>query len=104
MDKKELLYYNFIIENDYIIGFYAVLDGAPYDFYGQMADYPDVSESFPEGWYTFKKGKFVLDEQRKAEVLAERQAELDKPTWQETIEAQTFYTAMITDTLIETEV
>lgn len=103
MNDKELLYYNFVFEDNYIVGFYAVLEGIPYDFYGQMADYPDVLESFPEGWYKFNNNEFILDENRKQEVLAQRQAELNKPTWQETIEAQTFYTAMITDTLIDSK-
>ena len=99
--KEEKTKYKLILNaNKYIIGFYNIVDGEEYDYEGQMADFPEVCE----GWYKFQKGTFVIDEKRKQEVLAQRQAELDKPTWQETIEAQTFYTAMITDTLIDSKV
>lgn len=92
--------YKFNYLNNYITGFQAVLDDN-YDFQGQMAEYPDVLNSFPEGWYKFENGEFVLDQTRKDEVIAEREAEAEKPTWEETIEAQTYYTAMMTDTLLE---
>lgn len=92
--------YKFNFTNNYITGFQAVLDDA-YDFEGQMANYPDVLDSLPEGWYKFENGEFVLDQTRKDEVLAERKAKEEQPTWQETIEAQTYYTAMMTDTLLE---
>jgi len=91
-------------EEDYVIGFYAVIEGE-YDFYGQMSLYPDVCE----GWYTFTAdgsecgGYFTVDEVKKAEIIAEREAEAKKPTSQDLLEAQVTWTALMTDTLLETE-
>lgn len=99
---NEKIINKYVIETNtdgYVIGFYAVLEGK-YDYEGQMADFPEATE----GWCKFENNTFVVDEVKKAEIIAEREKEAQKPTWQETIEAQTFYTAMMTDTLIETEV
>lgn len=56
------------------------------------------------GAYQYKNNKLFLDKKKLAKMIAEDEARLqedDKPTWQETIEAQVTYTAMMTDTLIE---
>jgi len=74
---------------------YSVPEGQ-HDYYGQMAQFPDVCE----GWYRFENGTFVEDLQKKAEILAERE---HTPTWEESIESQVYYTALMTDTLIEEE-
>lgn len=96
---EERIINKYIIEqkDNYVSGFYNVNDGEEYDYEGQMADFPDVCE----GWYKFQKGKFVVDEKRKQEILDERQKEEEMPTQIDIIEAQTFYTAMMTDTLLE---
>ena len=85
-------------DEGYINGFYAVLEDV-YDYYGQMADFPDVCE----GWTKFINGEFVDDLDKKAEIIAEREAEAKKPTDQDRLEAQIAYTALITDTLLPTE-
>lgn len=41
------------------------------------------------------------DEEKYQRILEEEEKEKKKPTWQDKIESQTFYTAMMTDTLIE---
>ena len=81
-------------DNQYIIGFYAVADGEEYDYVGQLANYVDITE----GWYKYSDNQLIVDEVRKAEIIAERQRE---STWEERMEAQITYTAMMTDTLIE---
>ena len=83
-------------ENDYINGFHVVFGDESYDYYGQMADFPDSCE----GWTKFINGEFVEDLAKKEEIIDERNR---IPTWQETIEAQVTYTAMMTNTLIEEE-
>ena len=85
-------------ENGYIVGFYTVF-GDDYDYYGQMADFPELCE----GWTKFENGEFVEDPEKKAEIIAEREREAQLPTWEEIIESQVYYTALITDTLIEEE-
>lgn len=98
---------NYVIEiNDggYVCGFYAVMD-SDYDYTGQMADYPEACE----GWYKFipgsnkGEGEFVVDEVKKAEIEEERRKEALKPTDFERVEAQTVYTALMTDTLLPEE-
>lgn len=99
---KELFYYKLTTnESGYIDGFYAVDEDVPYDYYGQMADFPDIDYSFPEGWYTFDDGEFVLDQERKDEVLANRESKASEPTSMDLLEAQVLWTALMTDTLIE---
>lgn len=86
----------------YVSGFSATLDDE-YDFYGQMALYPEATE----GWMKFIRdesetgGTFVVDEDKKAEIIAEREAEAKKPTEQDLLEAQVLWTALMTDTLME---
>lgn len=100
MDEKIINKYVIETNTDgYVTGFYAVLDDEKYDYEGQMADFPEATE----GWCKFENNTFVVDEVKKAEIIAEREKEAQKPTWQETTEAQVIYTAMMTDTLIEPE-
>lgn len=96
-------YYEFYYTEDgYIIGFGVVEEGMPYDFYGQMADYPEVDYSIGfGGWYKFNNNEFIEDAVRKQEMIDKKQRE---STWEEKMEAQITYTAMMTDTLIEEEV
>ena len=104
MEDKILNYYKFTYDGEFINGFYDVFPEQEYDFYGQMADYPDVIDSISYGgWYKFNNNVFVIDNTRKDEMIAKREQELAKPTWQQTVEAQVIYTAMMTDTLIEEE-
>lgn len=50
--------------------------------------------------YQLVKGKLILDEAKRQEAIEkDRQREL-KPTWNETIESQLLYTAMMTNTII----
>jgi len=85
-------------EDGYVKGFYAVL-GGEYDYEGQMADFPEACE----GWTKFENGTFVIDEEKKAEIIAEREAEAKKPTAQDLLEAQMLWTALCTDTLLPEE-
>ena len=60
-------------EQGYLIGFYAT-NGDDFDFTGQMAQYPEVVESLSHGgWYKFENNTFILDENRKEEMLAKEQ-------------------------------
>ena len=96
-------YYEFYYTEDgYIIGYGVVEEGMPYDFYGQMAEHPEVDYSIGfGGWYKFESREFIEDPVRKAEMIDQKQ---HQATWEETIEAQVTYTAMMTDTLIDMEV
>lgn len=94
-NEKIMNRYKFDFEDGYITGFY-VTDG-DYDYYGQMADFPDACE----GWTKFVNGELVEDLEKKAEIIAEKERQEQLPTWNETIEAQVTYTALMTDTLIE---
>jgi len=98
---------NYVIMNNedgYVNGFYAVLDDN-YDYTGQMADFPEVCE----GWYKFVpgvnkgEGEFIVDEDKKAEIIAEREAEAKKPTEMDILEAQVMWTALTTDTVLPEE-
>ena len=51
--------------------------------------------------YYLKNNELVLDEKKKQEQIEEEERQAKLPTWQETIDSQVFYTAMMTDTLIE---
>lgn len=94
----KLNYYKFMKNADgYIIGFQTVPMGTDYDFFGQMAQYPEATH----GWTKFTDGKFVIDEAKKAEILAEEQKKAEAPTWEERIDAQVLYTALLTNSLLE---
>ena len=94
----KLNYYKLTLNADgYIIGFNAVPMGTDYDYYGQMSQYPEATH----GWTKFIDGQFVVDEIKKAEILAEEQRKAEEPTWQERIDAQVLYTALLTNSLLE---
>ncbi len=95
-----MIKYKLIFNDDgYITGFFNVSEDEEFDYEGNLSEYPQLCE----GWYKFAKGKFVVDEAKKEEIINKRRKEQEAPTWEETIEAQITYTAMITDTLIEEE-
>lgn len=104
LEDLELNRYIINVTDGYVTGFQATLDDE-YDFYGQMSLWPDVCE----GWYRFVKdqsetgGTFVEDPVKKAEIIAEREAEAKKPTAQDLLEAQMLWTALCTDTLLPEE-
>lgn len=85
-------------DNGYVNGFWAVLDD-DYDYYGQMADFPEACD----GWTKFENGQFIIDEDKKAEIEAQKQAEALRPSDQDRLEAQALYTALMTDTLLPEE-
>ena len=96
----EVFNYKFEYDNDYIIGFYDVPEGASYDYDGTISE--DLCNSiYYGGWYKFENNQLIEDAQRKAEMIAKKEHET---TWEERIDAQVTYTAMMTDTLIEEEV
>ena len=99
MEKENIVVnkYKIIINTDgYVDSFYDVIDG-DYDYEGQLSSYVDLTE----GWYKFVNNEFVVDENKKAEILEERRKEAEKPTQLDIVEAQLIYTAMMTDTLLE---
>ena len=99
MSEKILNKYKILTNEDgYITGFYAVLDD-DYDYYGQMADFPDVCE----GWTKFENGEFIEDLEKQEEILEQREIDAMKPTDQDRLEAQAMYTALMTDTLLPDE-
>lgn len=94
----KLNYYKLALNaNGYIIGYQSVPIGTEYDYYGQMSQVPDAIR----GWTKFIDGQFVEDEAKKAEILAEEQRKAEEPTWEERIDAQVLYTALLTDSLLE---
>ena len=95
--NSDIIRYKIITNTDgYVDSFYDVV-GDEYDYEGQMSDYPEVTE----GWYIFINNEFIIDENKKAEILEERRKEAEKPTQLDIVEAQIIYTAMMTDTLLE---
>ena len=105
-ELKDLKMNKYIIyeSEGYVTGFAATLDNE-YDYYGQMALYPEATE----GWMKFirdeseTRGTFVIDEEKKAEIIAEREAEAKKPTAMDILEAQMMWTALNTDTMLPEE-
>lgn len=94
----KLNYYKLALNADgYIIGYQSVPIGTEYDYYGQMSQVPDAIR----GWTKFIDNKFIIDEAKKAEILAEEQKKAEEPTWEERIDAQVLYTALLTDSLLE---
>lgn len=84
-------------ENEYITGFYVPLEetGDEYTFDGSLLELDFLNA------YKIVDNQPWLDEERKAEIIAEREAEAQKPTQLDIIEAQATYTALMTDTLLE---
>ena len=94
----KLNYYKFMKNADgYIIGFHTVPMGTDHDYFGQMAEHQEATH----GWTRFIDGQFVEDEAKKAEILAEEQRKAEEPTWEEHIDAQVLYTALLTNSLLE---
>ena len=59
--------YKFYLNEDGYIIACSVVYGNDFDFTGQMSQYKEVLDSFGyDGYYKFKNGVFVLDEERKA--------------------------------------
>lgn len=54
--------------------------------------------------YQYLAGQLILNEARKAEIIEEEEIRENTPTPQERIESQVFYTAMMTDTLLEEDI
>lgn len=99
MEKENIVVNKYKIINNtdgYVDSFYDVLDD-DYDYVGQLSLYNDLTE----GWYKFINNEFIVDEDKKAEILEERRKEAEKPTQLDIVEAQLIYTAMMTDTLLE---
>ena len=94
----KLNYYKFSKNAEgYITGFYAVPNGQDFDYYGQMSQFGDVTH----GWTKFIDGEFIVDEAKKSEILEEEKRQAEAPTWEERIDAQVLYTALLTDSLLE---
>ena len=107
LNLDDLVFNRYKINNNddgYVVGYYAVLDD-DYDFYGQMSIFPEITE----GWYKFIPdqsecgGYFYLDEEKKAEIIAEREAAEKRPTEMDVLEAQMMWTALLTDTMLPEE-
>ncbi len=83
-------------EDDYIIGFYAPADESQgdYEFDGSLLELEFLNA------YKIVDNQPWLDEEKKAEIIAEREAEAQKPTQLDIVEAQVTYTALMTDTLL----
>lgn len=81
-------------ENGYMLGF-SVDENSEYEFDGSLLDLNYLNA------YKMVNDVPWLDEERKAEIIAEREAEAQKPTQLDIIEAQATYTALMTDTLLE---
>ena len=94
----KLNYYKFMKNADgYIIGYQSVPIGTNYDYFGQMSQYPEATH----GWTKFIDSQFIEDEAKKTEILAEEQKKAEEPTWEERIDAQVLYTALLTNSLLE---
>ena len=80
----------------YITGFYVPMDETTgdYEFDGSLLELDFLNA------YKIKNNVPWLDEQKKAEIIAEREAEAQKPTQLDIVEAQAVYTALMTDTLL----
>lgn len=51
--------------------------------------------------YKLIEGVLVFDDEKLARIIAEEEQEASLPTWQERIDAQVLYTALLTDSLLE---
>lgn len=72
-EKSDII--NYVIHSNdegYIDSCWAVLDDT-YNYTGQLADFPDITE----GWYKFVNNEFVIDEEKKAEIIAEKEKEIE---------------------------
>ncbi len=81
----------------YIIGF-ETTDSEDYEYTGQMSQFPDACR----GWTKFVDNTLKEDETKKAEILAQEEAEMQKQEKElHRVEAQITYTALMTDTCLE---
>lgn len=98
MIKKYEIYLD---DNGYMTGFCHTADETKdiYEFDGAEVIQHEMNA------YHVVDGEVVLDTEREAQIIADREAEEEErakqPTWQESIESQVVYTAMMTDTLLE---
>ena len=62
--------YKFDFDGEYIIGFHPPYEGEEVEYVGQMGQHMEVVESIQYGgYYKFINGEFILDEERKSEML-----------------------------------
>lgn len=90
--------YKVEFDNDgYITGFYVPEDESQgdYSFDGSLLELHYLRA------YKIVNNEPWLDEVKKAEIIAEEEAEAQKPTQLDIVEAQATYTALMTDTLLE---
>lgn len=90
-------YYVFLDDNNYVVEFvptYATIVTPPSDKYETMELNEDDIDKDDTDCYYIEAGKLKFDKQKK-------QSKVEPPTWMENMESQIFYTAMMTDTLIE---
>lgn len=83
-------------ENGYIVSFCVPVNQAEamYEFDGSLLELDFINA------YKIVNDQPWLDEEKKAEIIAEREAEAEKPTQLDVVEAQVTYTALMTDTLL----
>ncbi len=89
--------YKVEFDNDgYITGFYVPEDESQgdYEFDGSLLELHYLRA------YKIVDNQPWLDEVKKAEIIAEEEAEAQKPTQLDRVEAQCVYTALCTQTLI----
>ncbi|MBQ2658646.1 MAG: hypothetical protein IJF87_08775 [Erysipelotrichaceae bacterium] len=94
--------HNYVVETDsdgYITSFYVPVEetGNEYTFDGSELELEFLNA------YKIQNRVPVLDQAKKEEIIAEREAEAQRPTQLDIVEAQVTYTALMTDTLLEEE-
>lgn len=98
MEEKIIYTYCLMLEEEKVIGFNKAF-GIPYE-----------TETEIVGWFTedgIAKYKYVdgeVVERTEEEIEADRVEVVEEPTQLDRIESQVLYTALMTDTLIESEV
>lgn len=91
--------YEVYFDDKYINGFFHT--GNPLRDIYELSN--EILESeFKNCWY-LEDGVFLFDEDKKRQIIFEREEEAKKPTTQDIIEAQVTYTALMTDTLLPEE-
>jgi len=90
-------YFATIDEDNYVL---SLANNRVYDEEVEVELTPTEDEWMFLNCYKLINGSLILDSVKKQKILDNM--ELDKlPTWEETIEAQITYTALMTDTLLE---
>lgn len=97
--------YKFTLDSEgFITSFYAVAkDSEDYDWYGQAAEFSATHDglSLAFGCVKLVDGELVVDETKKAEIIAKQEQQKREQEKEATrVEAQCYYTAMETDTLL----